>query len=244
MKIKIKPRVKPKEAKPKKVKLKIVPEVKKRRKLSLHVVAEMFDLYCQDMSEGAIASTLGVSRTTVHKYIEEGDPAREIEPLYRRRARILHKALEIQDGKLTERAANLIQISSASAGMAGQRFIARTRAAMALDNPNLPSNERALAEKIAEEPTVQDFATFSREFQANARLAMAMTDPDTQQGVTVNVNQSQAQGASSHATGIEEGDMDVVYQHIESLAKSNPQDHSKVADLVRKANLSREADEG
>lgn len=227
------------------VKIKVVPNVvtKKKRRVSLSTIADIFDLYCQDISEDAISSAVGVTRVTIHKYIEEGDPRREVEPLRLRRARVLRAALQIQDGKLAERAANIIQISSASAGLSGQRFIARTRAAMALDHPeNLSLDEQDLAEKIAVEPTTGDFVAYSREFQSNARLAMLMNEPEPSGAVTVNVNQSQQQEAKASSDEYD-GGMDLVYQHIQTLASSSPQDHNKVARMVRDVNLGTEGDD-
>ena len=217
-----------------KVRIKIADPDVPKRKITVDIIEQMFDMYCRDVLPKGIAEVCGVNLATVRKYINYGDPSREVEPFISRRARILRAALQVQDGRLVERIAQHSQIASAAFGTASSRLIHRYRSAIALDDEDSMSfRDAEKAKKIALEPELADVGTFHRVQMDLMKLAMHLEDPAMTSGVNVTVNQSQGQQQGI----VDTEDVNMVYEHLGTLAKAGSDDQRKMASLVEKASI-------
>jgi len=241
---------------PKKFKFKIPKSKRKKKKdrktraIRVDTVEAMFDLYCKEYSSEQIAEELGVSHSTVSKYINAGDPTREIEPLKVRRARIIQAAMSIQDGQLIRRLGNLQAFSSKLLAESGGRLLDRIDASRQLDSPIVyaEGNEisRMILERKALEPEVRDVESVmhmnTQLLDMAARMSGMTSDAP---GVQVNVNQAQAQQQRTVAQ-VTESDPEAMEQVYSYMARTerNAAGHQAVTRMVREASLALEGSDG
>jgi len=244
LKLKVKKKRKSKKAKDKEV-LEKLPKVKvtfeynpkSRRRIPLDVVERMFELYCQEYPVRAIAEETGAAVPTVTKYINEGDPERQVEPLRDRRARVLQALFAQNEEALNKRMSHHTKLNSAGFGQAAARIIRRYQAAEALDDATLLSDkERALYERIALEPDLADVSTFHRNSMDLMRLSLGLRDT-APVNINVSQNQEQTQDQGADISVKDQGDIEIVYEHIQALSRAGEKDEKIVANTVKRASL-------
>lgn len=200
-------------------------------RLSLGDIDHLFDLYCKDITVRDMAEDLGISPSTVQKYIDVGDKQRGIEPLRARRQRLVQSALELQDGKLAERMSRSTELAVEAFSTSTKRLLERYGAAKRLsDEPDLLDWDRERLEKIAVEPELGDMNAFHRVQLDLFKLAREVVHgPSVKSGLTVNLSQAQSQGM---ANLMSDSDVAGIYEHIQDLAELTPQDQQQVGRVV------------
>jgi len=200
-------------------------------KLRLGDIDHLFDLYCKDTTVRDMAEDLGISPSTVQKYLDQGDPQRGIEALKARRQRLVQSAMALQDGKLAERMSNSTALAAEAFSMSTKRLMERYEASRRLDDSrDLLEWEKERLERIALEPDLGDMNAFHRVQYDLFKLAREMVHgPMTKGGVTVNLSQAQNQGV---ATLLSDSDVGLVYEHIQDLASLTSTDQQKIGRVV------------
>lgn len=229
-------KIKTKKKKPKKKKVKINYEYlpQPRKRVPVNLVEKMFKLYCQEYPQRAIAKECGVTQDTVFRYIHHGDPDRHIEPLKDRRARVMQAMFQHNDEELVKRQAQHMKLASAGFGQTTARLLKRYRAAEALDEyEKLSLEERAIYERIAQEPDLDDMSAFHRASMDLMRLGVRATSP-----VNINVTQNQGQQQETTSNTASDGSVDVIFEHIYALAGADAKSEKQIADKVKERSLS------
>lgn len=240
MKIKLKPKKKKaiEKAELPKVKVTFEYEPKPRYRIPLDVVERMFELYCQEYTIRAISEEVGAAVPTVQKYINEGDPERQIDPFRERRARVLQALFTQKEEAITKRMSQHSKLNSAGFGQAAARLIKRYQAAEALDDTSaLSAKERAFYERIALEPDLSDVSMFHRNSMDLMRLSLGLRDLVSPVNINVSQNQQQEQAQGTKVSVKDEGDVEIVYEHIQALARSKEKDQHTVASAVKRTSL-------
>jgi len=219
---------------------------RKTRALGIEKVESMFDLYCKEYPIDQIAEELGISHATVAKYINRGDPSREIEPLKTRRARIVQAAMSVQDGQLLRRLSNLQVFSNKLLASSGGRLLERIAASEELDKEVVyaPGNElkRVILERKALEPEVKDVQAIMGMNTELLDMAARMSGLTHEQpGVQVTVTQGQHQSTIQEVTNADPEAMEQVYSYM-ARANKNVAGHGAVTRMVRDASLALEGE--
>ena len=214
---------------------------KKRNRVKFSDVEKLFELYCDDHSVLEMSELLGISPLTLHKYIDYGDPKRDIEPLRIRRLRVFKRAVELKDNSLAERIAENIEVAVRVFGDSGRRIAERVAARRMLDDCDgvLTDDEIDGATKIAYEPTTDDYVKFHKVCtEWVGILSSPAKDAVSVLPINLNVNQTQAQSANTQveqdnsASKISKEGVTAVYQHLESMAAASVEDYNKIATVT------------
>jgi predicted transcriptional regulator len=212
---------------------------KKRNRVTFSEVEKIFELYCDDHAVMEISELLGITTTTIHKYIDYGDPKRDIEPLRLRRVRVFKRAAELKDSSLAERIAENIEVAVRVFGDSGRRIAERVAARRMLDDCDgvLTDDEVDNATKIAYEPTTDDYVKFHKVCSDWVGiLSLPTKDAVSALPIHLNVNQMQAQGSTNEQvvednsmTKIARDGVDAVYKHLEGMASASVEDYNRIA---------------
>jgi predicted DNA-binding protein YlxM (UPF0122 family) len=215
---------------------------KKRTLMTHKEVEQIFELYCDDLAVIRIAKRLNTTPRTVHRYIDYGDPKRDIEPLRVRRLRVFKKAAELKDASLAERIAENIDVAVKVFGESGRRLVERVAARRMLDSDSevLTDDEKEAARRMAYEPTADDYAKFAKVCTDWVGV-LGKTAEDVAQPINLSINQMQAQGQPNNevvdaqepsTSRLAREGVDAIYKHLEGMADATVADHNTIANVV------------
>jgi len=214
-------------------------EAIERIPIPFDLVEKIFELYCLDHTFSGIARELNVSVMTVSKYVNHGDPSRDVPPLKARKAEVYAQAMRDKNGEMVLKLRQIMNVAAEVVESTGKRFAARVNAAKELEDPSVYTGDQAIRTATEAKAFNPDSEDLLRVFKAATEVLNAGGKMFQQEsGPSISVNATSQ--ANSQAVSL--GPAEVILEHFNEVRESQEDslNVNAVADIVKKLSLKSE----